>query len=105
MAGYYSANANEVVNYATSVCGFNPSKRTTYPEFREGTISLGKQGTRWVYVKASETVATGTCTVTPTGSGNSMTFPLTDAAGNHTADFAFASGEYGWVRRTADDIA
>lgn len=105
MAGYYSDNTNEVVNYATSVCGFHPSKRTTYPEFREGTISLGKQGVRWVYVKASEAVATGTCTVTPTGSGNSMTFPLTDAAGNHTADTAFASGEYGWVRRTADDIA
>jgi len=37
-------------------------------------------------------VATGTCTVT--GSN------LTDAAGTYTADTAFASGEYGWVRLT-----
>lgn len=98
MAGFYSDPTNEVTNFATSVCGFHPTKRTTGPEHRLGSISLGKQGTRWVYVQASEAV-TGTCTV------NTSTFALTDTGGNHTADAAFASGEYGWVRRTAVDIA
>jgi hypothetical protein len=57
----------------------------------------GTVNTIWIYVLASEVVATGTCTVTGT--------TLTDAAGNFTADTAFASGEYGWVRRTTVTVA
>jgi hypothetical protein len=72
--------------------GVNTARRTTSPEFLLGMAVIGDDGNSWTYVLASETVATGTCTVTGTA--------LTDAAGNHTADTAFASGEYGWVRRT-----
>ena len=59
-----------------------------------GTVVHGNANTIWVYVQASGTVATGTCTV-------DGSFQLTDAAGNHTADVAFADNEYGWVRQTA----
>jgi hypothetical protein len=74
--------------------GANYNRRTTEAEYDVGTISFGTNNTGWVYVLASEAVATGTCTV------NTSTFALTDAAGEHTADTAFASGEYGWVRAT-----
>lgn len=96
----YSDPANEVTNHATDIRGFNPTLRHTWPKYgRIGTVTKGKQGTEWVYVKAGEAVATGTCTV------NTSTFLLTDTAGNHTADAAFADGEYGWVRQTAVDLS
>ena len=63
-------------------------------EHRLGTVVFGPDNTIWVYVQANGTVATGTCTV-------DGSFQLTDAAGNHTADVAFADNEYGWVRQTA----
>lgn len=75
--------------------GANYNRRTTTKEYKLGTQSIGTNATIWTYVLASEAVATGTCTV------NSSTFALTDIAGSHTADTAFASGEYGWVRTTA----
>nr|CRH05488.1 Protein of unknown function [Candidatus Magnetococcus massalia] len=74
--------------------GVEFTKRTTAAEFALGHTVRGSANTLWIYVQASEAVATGTCTV------NSSTFLLTDAAGNHTAETAFASGEYGWVRQT-----
>lgn len=96
----YSNPTNEVTTYPVNPnLGFLESRRTTAPEFRVGTQFDGKQGVKWIYVLASESVATGTCTV------NTSTFALTDAAGNHTADTAFASGDYGWVRQTAVDVA
>jgi hypothetical protein len=73
--------------------GVKFDRRTTTPEFELGTTAIGKSGRAWTYVQAAEAVATGTCTV-------SGAFALTDAAGSHTADTAFASGEYGWVYRT-----
>lgn len=94
----YSDPANQIVNHAIDVHGFNPFLRTTYPLFRLGTVAKGKQATKWVYVKASEAV-TSTCTV------NTTTFALTDLAGNYTATDAFAAGEYGWVKQTAVDLA
>ena len=58
----------------------------------------GSNNTAWIYVRASGSVATGTCTVA------SGTFLLTDASGPYTADTAFADREYGWVKLTAEDI-
>ena len=81
----------------TPTAGINFNRRTTTKEFGLGTVVHGTVNTIWIYVLASEVVATGTCTVTGT--------TLTDAAGNFTADTAFASGEYGWVRRTTATVA
>lgn len=77
--------------------GVNFARRTTTKEFKLGTPQLDDSNQTWVYVQASEAVATGTCTV-------SGAFALTDAAGNYTADVAFASGEYGWVRKTTSPL-
>jgi hypothetical protein len=77
--------------------GASFSRRTTSPEFALGAVLDGNKGTVHVYVLATEAV-TGTCTV------NTSTYALTDTGGNYTADTAFASGEYGWVRRTAGEI-
>lgn len=77
--------------------GVNFARRTTTKEFKLGTPQLDDDNRTWVYVQASEVVATGTCTV-------SAVFALTDAAGSYTADTAFASGEYGWVRKTTTPL-
>lgn len=77
--------------------GANFTRRTTTKEFKLGTPQLDDDNRTWVYVQASEAVATGTCTV-------SGAFALTDAAGNYTADVAFVSGEYGWVRKTTTPL-
>ena len=82
-----------------ALAGVNFNRRTTTKEFQLGTVVSGTNNTIWIYVLASEAVATGTCTV------NSSTFALTDTGGNFTADTAFASGEYGWVRKTAQEVA
>lgn len=82
-------------NYLTSgTFGPNMAERTTTAEFELGHVAYGNKNTQWAYGLASEAV-TGTCTY------NATTFAITDLAGNHTADTAFASGEYGWVRLTA----
>lgn len=81
----------------TTLAGANASRRTTSPEFKVGTPTFDDSNRSWVYVKASEAVATGTCTV-------DASFNLTDAAGTYTADVAFASGEYGWVRKTTSPL-
>ena len=83
--------------FAIPMVGAAAARRTTNREFKLGTVQLDDSNQTWVYVQASETVATGTCTV-------SGAFALTDAAGNYTADAAFASGEYGWVRKTTSPL-
>ncbi len=82
-----------------ALAGVNFNHRTTDRQYQLGTVVSGTNNTVWIYVLASEAVATGTCTV------NSSTFALTDTGGNFTADTAFASGEYGWVRQTAQEVA
>jgi hypothetical protein len=77
--------------------GAQVSRRSITKEFTLGTAQMDDQNQTWVYVRASEVVATGTCTV-------GATFLLTDAAGNYTADVAFLSGDYGWVRKTATPL-
>ena len=79
------------------MAGVNFARRTTTKEYTLGTPQLDDSNRTWVYVQASENVAIGTCTV-------SVAFALTDAAGSHTADVAFASGEYGWVRKTTSPL-
>ena len=79
------------------MAGANVARRTTTKEFTLGTAQIDDQNRTWVYVQASEAVATGTCTV-------SGTFVLTDAAGAYTADVAFAANEYGWVRKTTSPL-
>lgn len=83
--------------FVIPMVGAQAARRTTNREFKLGTVQLDDSNQTWVYVQASETVATGTCTV-------SAAFALTDAAGNYTADTAFASGEYGWVRKTTTPL-
>ena len=68
--------------------------RSATPKFTLGHTEIGNKDTIFVYGQASGAV-TGTCTL------NTTTFAITDAAGNHTADVAFAAGEYGFVRQTA----
>lgn len=87
-----------VTDYMTyGPLGANFNRRTTEQEHLLGQTARGTNNTAWIYVLASEGV-TGTCTV------NTSTFALTDTAGQHTADTAFASGEYGWVRATDQDV-
>lgn len=83
--------------FVIPMVGAAAARRTTNREFKLGTVQLDDSNQTWVYVQASEAVATGTCTV-------SGAFALTDAAGNYTADTAFASGEYGWVRKTTTPL-
>jgi len=82
---------------STPKIGVNFARRTLVAEHGLGTPVLGNQNDTWVYVKATEAVATGTCTV-------DASFNLTDAAGNYTADTAFAINEYGWVRKTTSPL-
>ena len=79
------------------MAGANFARRTTTKEFSLGTAQIDDANRTWVYVQASEVVATGTCTV-------SASFVLTDAAGSYTADVAFAANEYGWVRKTTSPL-
>lgn len=83
--------------FVIPMVGAAAARRTTDREFKLGTTQLDDSNQTWVYVRASEAVAIGTCTV-------SGAFALTDAAGNYTADTAFAAGEYGWVRKTASPL-
>ena len=83
--------------FVIPMVGAQAARRTTNREFKLGTVQLDDSNQTWVYVQASEAVAIGTCTV-------SAAFALTDAAGNYTADAAFASGEYGWVRKTTTPL-
>jgi hypothetical protein len=73
------------------------AQRDTAAVMTLGTPQIGALNDTWVYVQASEAVATGTCTV-------SAAFALTDTAGTYTADTAFASGDYGWVRKTTSPL-
>jgi hypothetical protein len=83
--------------FVIPMIGANPTRRTTTKEYVLGTANIDDSNRTWVYVQASEAVATGTCTV-------SAAFALTDAAGTYTATAAFASGEYGWVYKTTTPL-
>ena len=86
-----------MVNTVTPILGvdFDNRSLTNDTGVELGTLVNGNDGKEYVRVLATEAIAIGTCTV------DLSTFAVTDAAGNFTADVAFLSGEYGWVKRTA----
>ena len=82
---------------ATPSIGVTFTDRNTIPAFAVGTPMLGNQNDTWVYVKATEAVATGPCSV-------DSSFNVTDATGNYTNPTAFLINEYGWVYKTASPL-
>ena len=83
----------------TGKLGVDYTKRTTKPEHAVGTSDFDNANRSFVYVgpAANAVAAAATCTVTGA-------FAVNATAGNYTADTAFATGEYGWVRKTASPI-
>jgi hypothetical protein len=79
--------------------GANTSRRTPTREFTVGTATIDDANRTWVYVgpAANTIAAAATCTVTGA-------FAVNNTAGNYTADAAFATGEYGWVRKTTSPL-
>lgn len=79
--------------------GANTSRRSLNKEFVAGTASMDDQNRTWVYVGPAANAITAAATCTVTGA-----FAVNNTAGNYTADAAFATGEYGWVRKTASPL-
>ena len=73
------------------------AQRDTAAVMALGTPQIGALNDTWVYVLASGTVHAGVCTVT-------SAFAVNSTAGTYTADTAFASGDYGWVRKTTSPL-
>ena len=87
------------MSYATSgLAGADFDAPSSVKAHDLGQVTHGNANSIWLYVLATEAIATGTCTV-------DASFNLTDTAGNYTADTAFASGDYGWVRDTTGATA
>lgn len=85
--------------FTIPLVGATPSSRTSSPEFKVGTTQLDDANRTWVYVgpAANAISAAATCTVTGT-------FAVNNTAGSYTADTAFATGNYGWVRKTTSPL-
>lgn len=85
--------------FAIPMVGAQANLRTSTPSFKVGTVQLDDQNRTFVYVgpAANAIAAAATCTVTGA-------FAVNNTAGNYTADAAFATGEYGWVRKTATPL-
>jgi hypothetical protein len=75
------------------------ARRTTSREFQPGSSTTDDSNRTWVYVgPAANTInAAAACTVTGA-------FAVNNTGGNYTADTAFATGEYGWVRKTTSPL-
>lgn len=84
---------------SSGIVGANLLRRTTTPEFKVGTPSLDNDNRTYVYVGPAANAITAAATCTVTG-----TFAVNNTAGTYTADAAFATGEYGWVRKTASPL-
>lgn len=84
---------------STPIVGANTDRRTTAKEFKLGTIATGTDGSSYTYVQAPAAVA-GAAVVVLTVPA----FTVATGAGTHTADTAFAAGDYGWVRRTTSGV-
>lgn len=82
---------------STPIGGVGFADRKTTPDFGLGTPVLGNKNDTWVYVLASGAVPAASCTV-------DASFNVTSTAGNYTAPYAFASGEYGWVYKTTSPL-
>ena len=83
----------------TPLAGSNTARRTSLPEFAVGTPILSRGNNTFVYVgpATNAITAAATCTVT-------AAFIVNNTVGSYTADDAFATGEYGWVRKTASPL-
>ena len=85
--------------FTIPMAGAQANRRTSTPEFKVGTTNLDDSNRTFVYVGPATNAIAAAATCTVTGA-----FAVTAAAGNHTADTAFAAGEYGWVRKTASPL-
>lgn len=83
----------------SKLVGATPSRRTTSPEFKPGTCDQDDSNRTWVYVGPAANAITAAATCTVTGA-----FAVNNTAGAYTADTAFATGEYGWVRKTTSPL-
>lgn len=82
-----------VLNFVTPMF----AQRDTTAVMTLGTPQVGILNDTWVYVLASGAVPAGVCTVT-------SAFAVNSTSGSYTADTAFASGDYGWVRKTTSPL-
>lgn len=85
--------------FTIPLVGANPSRRTSSPEFKVGTTQLDDSKRTWVYVGPAANAITAAATCTVTGA-----FAVNNTAGSYTADTAFATGDYGWVRLTTSPL-
>lgn len=85
--------------FTIPLVGANPSRRTSSPEFKVGTTQLDDANRTWVYVGPAANAITAAATCTVTGA-----FAVNNTAGSYTADTAFATGDYGWVRKTTSPL-
>ena len=83
----------------TPLAGANTARRTTTADYTVGTPILARGNQTFVYVGPSTNAITAAATCTVTGA-----FIVNNTAGNYTADDAFATGEYGWVRKTTSPL-
>lgn len=76
--------------------GVNYEERTTTAEFALGTTSRGTNNRDYLYVVAGGVIAASQSDV-----AIDANFSATDGAGAYNNVTAFASGEYGWIYKTA----
>lgn len=90
------SNANIVTSTKLGVDFYTP---TTTRDHKLGSVVLGTNGSRWVYVQASGAIAQySAVAVDESGQAAALTKALADAG--HSVGFAqaaFADDEYGWV--------
>jgi hypothetical protein len=84
---------------ASPLVGANTDRRTTNAEFKVGTPCLAEGNRTYVYVGPSTNAITAAAACTVTGA-----FVVNNTAGTYTADTAFATGDYGWVRKTTSPL-
>lgn len=79
--------------------GVDYTKRSTTADFTVGSSDFDNANRTWVYVGPAANAISAAATCTVTGA-----FAVNATAGNYTADTAFATGEFGWVRKTASPL-
>ena len=82
-----AAPSLEVKNFPTELVGFSMTRRSVQPQFKLGTISLGVDNDKWIYVQADGAVSSGSaCNL------NTSTFKVTDDDGvRASGSFLFGS--------------
>ena len=81
------------------LAGHQANLRTTTPLQKVGSSQLDDSNRTFVYVGPAANAISAAATCTVTGA-----FAVNNTAGNYTADAAFATGEYGWVRKTTTPL-